>query len=96
MKQSVIILGSTGSIGRQTLDVCELLGIRVAVLAAKSSDELMFEQALRVRPELLVLEDQPEGEFSYPAIIEGEDGTVHITYTYNRVKIKYLTVSINS
>lgn len=46
--------------------------------------------------ELLVLEDQPEGEFSYPAIIEGEDGTVHITYTYNRVKIKYLTVSINS
>ena len=44
--------------------------------------------------ELLVLEDQPVGEFSYPAIIEDKDGTVHITYTYNRVKMKYLALSI--
>lgn len=72
MKKSVIILGSTGSIGRQTLDVCELLGIRVAVLAAKSSDELMFEQALRVRPELLVLEDADAAErLRYRCKVEG-------------------------
>ncbi|MEI6276801.1 MAG: sialidase family protein [Prolixibacteraceae bacterium] len=43
---------------------------------------------------LIVLEDQPEGEFSYPAIIRGEDGTVHITYTYNRLKIKYVHLKI--
>ena len=44
--------------------------------------------------ELLVLEDHPEGEFSYPAIIEGKDGLVHVTYTYNREKIKFLTLSV--
>lgn len=44
--------------------------------------------------ELLVLEDQPAGEFSYPAIIQAEDGTVHLTYTYNREKIKYTALQI--
>jgi len=43
---------------------------------------------------LLVLEDQPEGEFSYPAIIQGKDGTIHITYTWNRIKIKYVHLKI--
>ncbi|RIH65456.1 sialidase [Mariniphaga sediminis] len=40
--------------------------------------------------DILVLEDQPEGEFSYPAIIQGTDGTIHITYTYNRKTVKYV------
>jgi alpha-L-fucosidase len=43
---------------------------------------------------LVVLEDQSEGEFSYPAIIQGKDGQIHITYTYNREKIKYIRLSI--
>ncbi len=45
--------------------------------------------------DVLMLEDQPEGEFSYPAIIQGNDGSVHITYTYNREKIKYVHLKIN-
>ncbi len=44
--------------------------------------------------ELLVLEDASEGEFSYPAIIEAKDGTVHISYTYNRVKVKYIHLKV--
>ena len=44
---------------------------------------------------LILLEDQPAGEFSYPAIIQGTDGTVHIAYTYNREKIKYVHLKIN-
>jgi len=43
---------------------------------------------------LIILEDQPEGEFSYPAIIQGKDGTIHITYTYNRKTIKYVHLKI--
>ena len=44
--------------------------------------------------EMLVLEDEKEGEFSYPAIIQATDGTVHISYTYNRKKIKYVHLSL--
>lgn len=43
----------------------------------------------------LVLEDQQEGEFSYPAIIQAKDESVHITYTYNREKIKYVHLKID-
>lgn len=31
------------------------------------------------------------GEFSYPAIIHGSDGKLHVTYTWNRRHIKYVT-----
>lgn len=43
---------------------------------------------------ILTLEDQA-GEFSYPAIIQSEDGLVHIAYTYNRKTIKYLKVKVD-
>lgn len=42
---------------------------------------------------LTILEDEP-GEFSYPAVIQGKDGKVHITYTWNREKIKYVMLDI--
>ncbi len=44
--------------------------------------------------DLLILEDKPAGEFSYPAIIEGNDGKIYITYTYNRQLVKYVIVDI--
>jgi alpha-L-fucosidase len=46
--------------------------------------------------DLLVLEDEKEGEFSYPAIIQRTDGKVYITYTYNRKQIKYAIIEINT
>jgi predicted neuraminidase len=39
---------------------------------------------------ILTLEKQ-EGEYSYPAIIQGADGMVHMTYTYRRQTVKYVT-----
>ena len=35
------------------------------------------------------LEDQP-GEYSYPAIVQGRDGDLHMTYIWNRKHIVYV------
>ena len=40
------------------------------------------------------LEEQDTGEFSYPAIIQAKDESIHITYTWERKKIKYLKLRI--
>ena len=55
MNRVISILGSTGSIGRQTLDVCDKLKIRVAALTAQASIQRMEEQCRKYRPQLAVL-----------------------------------------
>jgi predicted neuraminidase len=60
-------------------------GGRSPLNVAVSSDGRAWEAAL-------VLEDEPNVEFSYPAIIQTSDGLVHITYTWKRLKIKHVIV----
>ncbi len=63
MVKCVSILGSTGSIGRQSLDVISRLeGIRVAALAAGTSVRKMAEQCRRFRPRLAVMATQEAAE----------------------------------
>ena len=56
MVKCVSILGSTGSIGRQSLDIISRLPeIKVAALTAGTSAERMAEQCRQFRPELAVM-----------------------------------------
>lgn len=55
MTKNLTILGSTGSIGRQTLEVVDQLPIRVVALTAGTNVERMAEQCGKYRPELAVM-----------------------------------------
>ena len=44
MTKTMVILGSTGSIGRQTLSVADELGLSVAALTAERNVELLEPQ----------------------------------------------------
>jgi len=50
MIKTVSILGSTGSIGTQSLEVCEKHDIKVTALAAHSSIDMLEQQARKFRP----------------------------------------------
>ena len=58
MSKTISILGSTGSIGRQTLEVAEQLGLRVAAITAHTGVERLEAQARQFRPRLAVLTDE--------------------------------------
>lgn len=38
------------------------------------------------------LENEPGCEFSYPTLIQGKDGTVHLSYTWKRERVAYRTL----
>lgn len=58
MSKRISILGSTGSIGTQSLEVISACGMEVAALTANSSVKLLEEQARQYKPELAVLMDE--------------------------------------
>ncbi len=58
MVKCVSILGSTGSIGRQSLDIVDNLGISVAALTAGSNVARMVQQCRKYKPQLAVMATQ--------------------------------------
>lgn len=62
MVKNVSILGSTGSIGRQSLDIIDNLKIPVCALTAGSNVELMAQQCRKYRPQLAVMATQESAE----------------------------------
>ena len=58
MSRCISLLGSTGSIGRQSLEVIAACGMQVAALTANRNVDLIEEQCRRFRPELAVLMDE--------------------------------------
>ena len=62
MVNCVSILGSTGSIGRQTLDIIDNLNLPVAALTAGSNAERMAEQCRKYRPKLAVMSTEASAQ----------------------------------
>lgn len=83
MIQCVSILGSTGSIGRQTLDIIDNLRIPVAALTAGTNAERMAQQCRKYRPALAVMATQEAAKQLQEAISDlptricwGEEGLI--------------------
>ena len=62
-------------------------GNRNILNVAISNDGLNWVEAV-----LLENDEDTKGEYSYPAVIQTEDGMIHITYTWNRKLIKYVII----
>lgn len=60
----------------------ESKGARTPLNVALSKDGKTWYAAL-------ILEDSPISQYSYPAVIQGKDGMIHVVYTWRRQKIKY-------
>ena len=62
MVKCISILGSTGSIGRQTLDIIDNLHIPVCALTAGSNVERMAQQCRKYKPQLAVMATRNSAE----------------------------------
>jgi len=83
MVKCVSILGSTGSIGRQTLDIVDHMGLTVAALTAGSNTLRMAQQCRRYRPRLAVMATEQSARELREAISDlptevlwGEEGVI--------------------
>ncbi len=81
MTNALSVLGSTGSIGTQALEVCEKLNIRVTALAAGGNTELLEKQARKFKPSLVAVFDEKKASLLKAAlkdtdirVVSGMDG----------------------
>jgi predicted neuraminidase len=70
--------------GRHLIVYNHTLQGRTPLNVAVSRDGAAWEGAL-------VLEREP-GEYSYPAVVQGADGRVHVTYTWRRQRIRHAVI----
>ena len=86
-KKHIAILGSTGSIGTQALDVVRVFPefLEVVVLACKANAALLIEQAIEFKPDKVVILDNQhyavvkESLKNYPIeVLQGEEALVEV------------------
>ena len=58
MKKNIAVLGSTGSIGTQTLEVAKNLGIKVGAISGNKNISLLERQAREFSPEIIAVFDE--------------------------------------
>lgn len=81
----IALLGSTGSIGRQTLDIvrCFPEHFHIVALAARSNVELLAEQVREFRPSLVAcyadtIEVERAAREALPGVVTGEQGLLEV------------------
>lgn len=87
MAKTITLLGSTGSIGTQSLDVARAQGYRVFGLAAESNIELLQKQIEEFHPRVVavananaceLLKARLAGTAGAPRVLKGPDGVVEL------------------
>ena len=68
--KTITVLGATGSIGRQTLDVAERLGIGVRAIAAGRNVNAMEEAARRFHPAFAAMQDEAAAVYMKAELID--------------------------
>lgn len=63
MEKTISILGSTGSIGTQCLDIARKHGFKVAALTANKNAELLISQAKEFKPKIVTIFDESNADF---------------------------------
>ena len=83
MIKNIYILGSTGSIGTQTLDVVDKLNLNVVALTASKNIELLEQQVRKYKPQLAVVFDEEKARIfkdnikdTDTLVLSGMDGLV--------------------
>lgn len=83
MINNISILGSTGSIGTQTLDVVDKLNLNVVALTASTNIVLLEEQVRKYKPQLAVVYDEAKAKIfkdnikdTDTLVLSGMDGLV--------------------
>lgn len=84
MKKRISILGSTGSIGTQTVDVLDSINAEVTALTTNKNIKLLEQQARKLKPKLAVAFDEKAAEDLKIALADtnikvesGMDGLIH-------------------
>jgi len=79
IKKTITVLGSTGSIGQQTLEVADHLGMAVIALTAYNNTELLIEQTREFNPEVTIIGSEPGGAEAIIDIAKNSDADIIVT-----------------
>ncbi len=79
MLNSVVVLGSTGSIGRATLNLCKRGGIEVEAIVGNSNTALLQKQIDEFKPKFVAVGDKEKAkEINHPKVLVGEEGILEL------------------
>jgi len=84
----VVVLGSTGSIGQNTLKICKKFNIEVEALVAGNSIELLNQQISEFKPKMVAIANQADvSKVNHPKVYAGIDGILQILQESQSKKI---------